>query len=65
MLFKLGETTTVVRKWAVFNRYPYDDNVPEYLQGATDGHPGIVGMILQYFEFFFRQVRIFDIVCFN
>ena len=65
MLFKLGETTTVVRKWAVFNRYTYDDNVPEYLQGATDGHPGIVGMILQYFEFFFRQVRIFDIVCFN
>lgn len=50
MLFKLEETTVVVQKWATYNRYELTDDVYEYLHTATNGHPGMVGFVLQHFD---------------
>lgn len=56
MLFKLEETIITIEKWAIANRYMFEDGLPRYLQAATDGHPGMVGLLLQYFQMFFPQV---------
>ncbi|KAF7947545.1 hypothetical protein EAE96_008631 [Botrytis aclada] len=54
MLFKSDETLTAVSKWILENRLNPDsvDRVAlaEYLHSATDGHPGMVGVILGCFE---------------
>lgn len=57
MLFKPEETANTVKKWATTNELQVMDGVSEYLHGATDGHPGMVGLILRHFEIFSRQVR--------
>ncbi|KAF7921527.1 uncharacterized protein EAE98_008374 [Botrytis deweyae] len=59
MLFKSHETLTAVSKWILENRLDPDSvdrvAVAEYLHSATDGHPGMVGLILGYFEMLIAQ----------
>ena len=50
MLFKLEETRAVVNKWATLNHYQVANDVHEYVHAATDGHPGMVGFIVRYFD---------------
>lgn len=50
ILFTLEETTVMVRKWATYSQYELSDDLYEYLHTATDGHPGMVGFVLQYFD---------------
>ena len=56
MLFKPEETIITVEKWAIANRYTFENGLPQYLHAATDGHPGMIGLTLQYFEICFSQV---------
>ena len=56
MLFSLEETKVVVGKWALSNRFELEKGTEEYLQAATEGHPGMVGLVLKYLEFHFPQV---------
>ncbi|KAF7861591.1 uncharacterized protein EAF02_010545 [Botrytis sinoallii] len=59
MLFKSHETLTAVSKWILENRLDPDSvdrvAVAEYLHSATDGHPGMVGLILGCFEMLISQ----------
>lgn len=50
ILFTLEETTVVIQKWAICNQYKLTDDLYQYLYTATDGHPGIVGFVLQHFD---------------
>lgn len=50
ILFTLEETTVVVQKWAMGNNYEVAEGLYDYLQVATDGHPGMVGFVLSYFD---------------
>lgn len=56
MLFKPEETAATVQKWAITNRLQLQSSVSKYLHAATDGHPGMVGLILRYFSFLSCQV---------
>lgn len=49
ILFTLEETTIVVKKWAMYNQYELSSDLYGYLHTATDGHPGMVGFVLQHF----------------
>ena len=60
MLFKPEETVVTVQKWAIQNRLQLKDGVSEYIHSATDGHPGMVGLILQHFQILARQVIFTD-----
>ncbi|TGO15023.1 hypothetical protein BTUL_0045g00330 [Botrytis tulipae] len=59
MLFKSDETLTAVSKWILENRLDPDSvdrvAIAEYLHSATDGHPGMVGLILGCFEMLISQ----------
>lgn len=59
MLFKPEETAITVQKWAIQNKLQLKGGVSEYLHVATDGHPGMVGLILQHFQNVSRQVTYF------
>ena len=50
LLFRLEETRAVVQKWAIRNQYQIADDVHEYIHAATDGHPGMAGLIVRYFD---------------
>ena len=56
MLFKPEETAVSVKKWAMLNNFGLEDGVHEYLHAATDGHPGMIGLIFKHFETHFSQV---------
>lgn len=56
MLFRQQETDEIVQKWAIVNKFQLKAGVSEYLHAATDGHPGMIGLILKYFEFLSSQV---------
>ncbi|KAF2876296.1 hypothetical protein BDV95DRAFT_614989 [Massariosphaeria phaeospora] len=56
MLFQPKETAVAINKWAIHNNYYFDDSMPGYLHSATDGHPGMVGMLLRHFENIFDQL---------
>ncbi|KAM0180802.1 hypothetical protein ACHAPF_002095 [Botrytis cinerea] len=59
MLFKLDETLTAVSKWILENGLNPDSvdrvAIAEYIHSATDGHPGMVGLILGSFEMLISQ----------
>ncbi|TEY39224.1 hypothetical protein BOTCAL_0466g00060 [Botryotinia calthae] len=59
MLFKFDETLTAVSKWILENRLNPDSvdrvAIAEYIHSATDGHPGMVGLILGSFEMLISQ----------
>ncbi len=56
ILFTLKETTVVIQKWANFYRLELTDDIYEYIYRATDGHPGIVGLLLLHFNYFVSKV---------
>ena len=56
LLFTLKETTTVVQKWATLNRYQLESGIYAYLHAATDGHPGMVGFVLGFFNSYVLKV---------
>ena len=56
MLFKFEETVVVVDKWAIEHEVQLEDGVHGYLHSATEGHPGMVGMLLNHFEERFYKV---------
>ncbi|KAL9616924.1 MAG: hypothetical protein Q9160_008237 [Pyrenula sp. 1 TL-2023] len=56
MLFKPEETADTVQKWAITNKLQVMDGVSEYLHAATDGHPGMVGLILAHFRILSSQL---------
>ena len=58
LLFTFKETMTVVKKWAIARNYNITSGVAEYIQTATDGHPGMVGLVLLAFDNRFPQVSI-------
>lgn len=57
MLFTSRETDIVLKTWALLRHYHLGDGVREYIHAATDGHPGMVGLILAYFDFRFPQLN--------
>ena len=57
ILFTLEETTIAIQKWAMLNKFELTDDVYQYLHTATDGHPGMVGFVLGYFDTCVRRVR--------
>lgn len=56
MLFKQEELGDTVSKWATENKIAVDEDTFGYLHSATDGHPGMVGLLLKYFELWFSKV---------
>lgn len=50
LLFDTSEISETVSKWASPNNVTLSGDVYEYLRVATDGHPGILGMLLQYIQ---------------
>ena len=56
LLFTLKETATVVQKWAMLNKYQLESGIYEYLHAATDGHPGMVGFVLGFFDSYVLKV---------
>jgi hypothetical protein len=56
VLFTFEETTIVVKKWAISNKYQLMSGICEYLHTATDGHPGMMGLVLRQFEMRFLKV---------
>lgn len=56
MLFKPEETRATIQKWALQNKFRLRDGTWEYIHTATDGHPGVVGLILLHFQICFRNV---------
>jgi hypothetical protein len=57
MLFTMEETTTSVKKWALWHNYELTDGVCEYIQTATGGHPGMIGLLFLFFNSRFPQVN--------
>ena len=57
MQFTSKETEEVVNKWALDNRYELVGDVCEYMYMATSGHPGMLRMLLDYFDCRFPQVN--------
>ncbi|TGO23492.1 hypothetical protein BPAE_0130g00100 [Botrytis paeoniae] len=59
VLFKSDEILTAVSKWILENHLKPDSVdrvvITEYLHSATDGHPGMVGLILGCFEMLISQ----------
>lgn len=58
MLFKPEETSEMVRKWGHQNKFDLGEGTDEYIHSATDGHPGAVGLLLQYFANCFKNVSV-------
>ena len=56
LLFTPEETAVSVKKWAISQRFILKDDVSGYLHTATDGHPGMIGLILGHFDLYFPQV---------
>lgn len=48
MLFRKEEVDLMVRQFAVFNHYQLGPGITEYIYSATDGHPGMVGLLLSH-----------------
>ena len=57
MQFTSKETELVVNKWALDNKYELTGDVCEYMHMATSGHPGMLRMLLDYFDSRFPQVN--------
>ena len=57
MQFTSKETEVVVKKWALDNKYELIGDVCEYMHMATSGHPGMLRMLLDYFDSRFPQVN--------
>lgn len=57
MQFTLKETEEVVEKWRYTNQYKLMGSVGEYMHMATNGHPGMLGLLLNSFESCFPQVN--------
>lgn len=57
MLFTIEETTTSVKKWALLHKYKLEDGVCEYIQMATGGHPGMMGLLFLFLNSCFPQVK--------
>ncbi|KAL9615668.1 MAG: hypothetical protein Q9160_009346 [Pyrenula sp. 1 TL-2023] len=55
MLFRQEEVAYIIRKVATLNQYQLENGVIEYLYRATDGHPGMVGLLISHFENFFKR----------
>lgn len=58
MLFKHEETLETVRKWGHQSNFDLAEGTVEYIHTATNGHPGAVGLLLQYFAICFPNVNI-------
>lgn len=48
MLFRREELSFIIQNFATVNGYQLEDGVIEYLYSATDGHPGMVGLLLSH-----------------
>ena len=60
MLFKREETANVIQKWAITHGFRLEDGVLEYFHSTTDGHPGMVGLLLKHFIEVFKMESIFN-----
>lgn len=49
LLFTLEETTAVIQKWAMINKFELTEDLYQYLHTAIDGHPGMVKFVLDHF----------------
>jgi hypothetical protein len=50
MLFQPEEVETIVNNFATIHHLQLEDGVVAYLLSATDGHPGMIGMLLTYLQ---------------
>ena len=57
MQFNPKETEEVIQKWAFTNKYKLVGSVSKYMHMATDGHPGMIGLLLNSFDSHFNQVN--------
>jgi len=48
MLFRQDEVALIVKKFAVRNECELGEGIARYLYEATDGHPGMVGLLLTH-----------------
>ncbi|KAF2106486.1 hypothetical protein BDV96DRAFT_607363 [Lophiotrema nucula] len=50
MLFRKDEVASIVEKFATLHSYGLGEGVVDYLYTATDGHPGMVGLLLSHIK---------------
>ncbi|EDN91312.1 predicted protein [Sclerotinia sclerotiorum 1980 UF-70] len=55
ILFTPKETSVMVMKWATVQNFQLENGMFEYLHAATNGHPGVLDMILNYLKLCFTN----------
>ena len=58
MLFRPEEVDIMVRKFATYVNLQLEPGVAEYLYHATDGHPGMIGLLLGHWTLFYETVSL-------
>lgn len=58
LLFRKDEVDLIVKKFATYNRFQLRDGVSEYIYSATDGHPGMVGLLLGHVTHLVKHVSL-------
>jgi hypothetical protein len=53
MLFRREEVAYIIHYHAIVNHYQLEDGVVDYFFSTTDGHPGMIGLILTHFRLTF------------
>lgn len=61
MLFQREEVEVVVRKFATRQKCKLESGVVEYIYSATNGHPGMVGLLLSHLDDFSFRVSLLKI----
>jgi hypothetical protein len=56
MLFRPEETREMIRKWALQHKFDLLDGTCEYIHNSTDGHPGVIGLVLLHFRVCYKNV---------
>ena len=59
MLFQKKEVGVTVGKFAIYFGLKVVDGVVDYLYHATDGHPGMIGLILSHYQSYHRTVSFY------
>ncbi|KAI9666281.1 MAG: hypothetical protein M1821_004216 [Bathelium mastoideum] len=58
MLFRKEETAQVMEKFAIDKHCKLEDRTVEYIHSATDGHPGMVALMIMHVIRFFEPGKI-------
>ena len=56
MLFRKDEVEFMIKRFAIHHKCQLEHGVVDYIQKATNGHPGVVGLLLSYLHDFSLNV---------